>query len=776
MTWPLAARMYPWRRMLYLGIGSVVIAAGIGWLCWRAPGMSACEKAVRTGNHRSAVEICLASHQQTRSDGDLRWAAKAHLYLGEIDPAEALAERFRPGPLWGDAHAILSFVALRRERPGLALGHAVLAYIAHILDGDELGQASDALLVSQIAWRLGDLATALSAADSALALAVKLKEPRREVAAQFARGEALCVLADRPGAIEALTAAVDRAATRCDIAWARLKLGRCEILTGQPGVGMHHLDEAAEANRECGAPDITNAVYALQAWQLRSPDPTRALFLLDRLAADHGDDLDSLILRGMIAADRGALADAERYFAQAADFDPPSVNWAWEIPRFRGELAELRGGPLADVVAENYYRSSTALVGALRPAARAHSAFVVSAHRGSYDNLIALYARNRRWRDALSVVLDLDASDMLRATAGQNDLPSALSVAPALFANPAAAPPALVDDVLAAWRTRDLVIVVAPSPRRIGRGGERVIRIRVVDGQVTGEEVGDSGAAMKWADALFADLGDRDAARALAQLMIPPGPGDGRPLYVLTIGALGKVPLAALRDQDGALAIARRPIIRVLALRATNPESRATGPAVVIADPTGDLDGARAEGPMVAAAVGAARVFGATPPLHATRDRLWAASDAGLLHVAAHVRARGWWRALQLADGEVEPAEIVRRRFAPRTAVLASCGSAAAMDEEGWGSIAAALLEAGTSTVIATDRVIRDADGQAVMTAFYAQPDWRSDPARALARVQQAFDARASSADARRSEGSIWAAFLVLGRPPETPATVPPSH
>src|SRR5262249_19814274 len=60
---------------------------------------------------------------------------------------------------------------------------------------------------------------------------------------------------------------------------------------------------------------------------------------------------------------------------------------------------------------------SMALVASLRATARSRSAYLVSSHRGPYDGLIALLVRHERWRDALAVVLELDASDMLRATA-----------------------------------------------------------------------------------------------------------------------------------------------------------------------------------------------------------------------------------------------------------------------------------------------------------------------------------------------------------------------
>jgi CHAT domain-containing protein len=62
--------------------------------------------------------------------------------------------------------------------------------------------------------------------------------------------------------------------------------------------------------------------------------------------------------------------------------------------------------------------------------------------------------------------------------------------------------------------------------------------------------------------------------------------------------------------------------------------------------------------------------------------------------------------------------------------------------------------------VVATDRRVDDGATLEMMRDFYAQPDWRTDPARALARVQ----ARAAEAGAVTPQ--TWAAFSVLGRPP----------
>ena len=121
------------------------------------------------------------------------------------------------------------------------------------------------------------------------------------------------------------------------------------------------------------------------------------------------------------------------------------------------------------------------MIAALRDSSRARSAYLVSSHRGPYDGLIALLARHGRWRAVLAVLLELDASDMLRATAADT---VALDRAPLELSPPSpgpiAPPPSTVEDVLSAWRSRELVVVVAPSQRRIGPGRERAYRLRLV--------------------------------------------------------------------------------------------------------------------------------------------------------------------------------------------------------------------------------------------------------------------------------------------------------
>jgi len=748
------------------------VAGALVWLVLHSS-MSACEREVRSGDQQRGVDVCLQSYERTGNARDLVWAAKAHLQLGRFDAAEALASRLLGSARYGDAHGVLSYVAMRRGSLPAARVHATIARIAHTGAGDASGMAKDAVLLSQAAWRAGDFTAALDAADVAVGLAQRLDDSHGEVVAYLARADALRRMGDTAGAGATLGSAIARATEPCDKAWARVKNAMCKQEAGQDMLALLELDVAGRANRKCNSQDVAQQIAINEAWLLRWTDPVKALARLDDAAKAEGDDVTVMLLRGYLAADRGALVEAEHHLARAAAGEPPDADWPWEIARARAELSEVRGGMFGDMFAEYYYRQAVGMIAALRGTARARSAYLVSSHRGPFDGLIALLARHGRWRDVLAVILELDASDMLRATADDVVRRERLALEIDTPLSGPTTPGFTVEDVVAAWRSRELVIAIAPSRRQIAPGHERAYRLRIADGQITGEDVADAATARRWAEELYAEPGDRAAAQALGRMivplvpLVPLGPA-GTTLHVLAIGSLGKVPLAALRAGDGSLIIGQRPLARVLALGAKGPESTGAGPSAVIADPRGNLLRAAVEGVVVAQALGpGVQLSGAAASRPATRAQLWRARDASSLHVAGHIGVLGRWRTLPLADGEVSPAELVQQRFAPRIAVLAGCGSAAAMDEEGWGSIAAALLESGTAVVIATDRSVRDDAALFLMLTFYAQPDWRSDPARALARIQHAQDAQASSGDDALKQS--WAAFSVLARPPEVP-------
>jgi serine/threonine protein kinase/Tfp pilus assembly protein PilF len=757
------------RGRISIAMAALTVAI-VGLLVWSSVHRSSdsCDQDPQFVDLRHRSEACLASYQRTGNAHDLDLAANAALELGDLETAAQRA-RLLTSSQPGDAYAILSRIALKQNHANDALRYAALASAVHSVYGNGHDLADDALLRAQAFEKLSDPAAGLRAADQALAIALQLGDSHAEVAGYLARADALREIGDVRGAIDTLAAATERATVACERAWVYFKLGLCHVDTGQDELAMASLASAARADKQCKDPTLAKVVSLNQAWLLRRRDPAGVVARLDDLSREMGEGPESLLLRSYVAADRGDLATAEQYLEQAQQLDATDSRWMWRISQARAELAEQHGGIGGDLLAEAYYRQATAIVAALRRSISTRSAFLISSHRGPYDGLIALLARQGRWRDALSVVLELDASDMLRATANEIVTPDREPPYDRAVASSAVVPPPRdVDAVLSAWRARSLVIVIAQSDQQIGSGKERVYRLRIGDGQVTGEDVGDAREVRGWASELFKNPGDHHAAQALGKILVAREASD-RMLHVLGVGPLGKVPLAALRDDSGSLIISRRPVVRVLGLTATEPESTGAGPPVIIADPKSDLFFAAVEGRIVAEVVGQGAILaGSGTGVVATRAQLWGARDASLLHVAARVIRKGRWSVFALADGEATPPELLQHRLAPRLAVLSTGGSAAA-DEEAWGSLASALLEAGTAVVIAADRRVDDNAALSLMTTFYSQPDWSKDPVRALARAQAALAAKNGASSDDDSAASEWAAFGALGRPPFVP-------
>lgn len=782
------SRMPRWIPLLVVAVVIVIISGPLLRFA-KQRSISECERAARSNPSKDVVGICLESYRVTRDSQELRWAAEASLAIGDLEGAGQLAHSLIDGPSSIDGFRILSDVK-RRMTPANADAtqqeYAAIAFAAAMGANDGRGMVSAMVLLSKATCWQGDFTTAMDAADRALRIAERLGDASMEVSSHLLRADVLRRVGDVVGAAAAVKRASERMTSSCDKTWMHLHAGIHELDAGpdertfrrKPRIDLEpwmeelsigqaeraerELAWAEDSNRECGDAAASRSIHFGMARLMRETNPPGALENLNRVSKPEDDrNVESLLLRGYLAADRGAFDEADGYLVRAEGAEPLDPEWAWRIAQARAEVVELRGGPFVNLMAEYYYLRSIAIVSELRGRAQARSAYLLSSHRGPYDGFIELLARAGRWRDVLEVLVRLDASDMLGAAAAARDgIPLDLML---LHMRPATVehPPPMLETVLAAWRSRELVIVIAPSRHQIGRGREHTYRVRINGGQITGADVGDANVTRRWAQSLFDDPGDDVAARALGAIIVPPDSTD-EPLDVLAVGSLRKVPLAALRDDTGAPMVGRRPLARVLSILPGSPSPISTGLSVVIANSVGDRFSATLEGYSVASVLGyRGRLAGAFSSVSATRGELWAASRAELLHVVGQVDERDGWRALLLSDGAVTPDEIVQHGLAPRLAVLACSNSAVAHDEEGWGSIAAALLAAGTQNVIATERPLLDGESLPLMQAFYAQSDWRTDPVRALARVQTL---RARAEDEKPNYS--WAAFTVLRRPP----------
>jgi tetratricopeptide (TPR) repeat protein len=404
-------------------IAALIVAACIAWLAVRragaaSPSLSACEAVFRNGEYRRAIGVCFVSSESTRDPRELARAASAAMQIQDFAFAQLLASRLQATWLFGDAHQILGYVALRSGDAAGAWRHARLAFLVHELAGNERALAGDAALLSEVALKQGDFTTAITAADEAVRLAARLHQRGLEASVKRIRAFALRRVGEWDRAIADLRDAVEAAPDACSSAWNQFELALAyEDRLERLGDAGRAITEATKLSQECGDETLADALSFHVAWVHRIDRPEEARARLDALLPSHEDDAEIWLLDGYLHAGAGALAEARRDLARADACKPSDADWPWLIAQSRAELAELHGGVFGPMIAEFHYRRAVAMVAALRAAASGSSAYLVASHRGPYDGLIALLARQRRWRDVLGLMLELDASDMLRATA-----------------------------------------------------------------------------------------------------------------------------------------------------------------------------------------------------------------------------------------------------------------------------------------------------------------------------------------------------------------------
>jgi CHAT domain-containing protein len=202
-----------------------------------------------------------------------------------------------------------------------------------------------------------------------------------------------------------------------------------------------------------------------------------------------------------------------------------------------------------------------------------------------------------------------------------------------------------------------------------------------------------------------------------------------------------------------------------LGLGDPSPQVPASGRALVVADPAGDLPWARAEADGVIAALRRTTEWTAEslrgPSANGQGVRT-ALAGVELFHYAGHATfggVDGLESALSLAGGSrLTPSDILALPRVPPIVALFGCDTAR---ESAVGTLDAlgltdAFLVAGTRMVVATSRKVDDALSRDVATAFYVR--WLTTP-----RVAPAEALRSAVLAVReRSPGADWGAFRVL--------------
>jgi tetratricopeptide (TPR) repeat protein len=731
---------------------SIWIALALGGCGERAT----CQRAAARGNWSEALALCRERYSRSKDPEAGLQVARGLRRSGDLRGAMRMAQQLIHTRVATEAYAVLGDAAQRADDllTSREAWEAALKGYREAGNTYWVARAAHGLAGAYLAE--GNLALASDYEDLAITAAGQVGDHKSLLYYLLGRADIFRQRGLSTEAEGAIALAVPLLQTPQDRTWYALKRGILYVHIKAYTMARGELQRALALARTAESPlrDVELAVHLNLAWVERVEGNYRAS--LAHLAAAEALDpgnYDVHFNRGL------ALADSLQLEAAAAELERaqkalPQGLWLWAVPYQRARVAMARGDEAAAVAA---YRESILAVQALTERAGSYSPEVGANHREPYQRLFGIYAARGDWGSSFELVMELDLISLISSE--ETPAPAPLEQGlPNLATAPVIPPLPPRQQVLAAWRGRHLVVLVSDETT--------MWRLEVKDGQVSGRAVGRASELEELARELEARPADAALAARLGEAVLPASPraeSDDGVLDVLLIGAMARLPLAALRRKDE-LALVRTPLARVLGVLPRGRPSPSRSGAVVLGDPYGDLSSARREAEEVAARLGVAPLVGGA----ATRSALAGARGAALLHVAAHSALTAGGPILYLADGSIGPAEISSGKQAAGVVVLASCGGAVARDAAGWGSLAAAFLKAGSDFVIAPGRSVDDGATLQLILALYRRDlsAVAAAPAQALARAQVAMSSTL------RPE--IWAAFAVLRAPPSMAAARAP--
>jgi CHAT domain-containing protein len=394
------------------------------------------------------------------------------------------------------------------------------------------------------------------------------------------------------------------------------------------------------------------------------------------------------------------------------------------------------------------------------------SAFLGS-RQSAYEAFVEFLCRRGEYARAFDIVERSRARTLLDdVTAGREAVRTLLSLAQVQ----ASLPPdtALVEFA----RAGDMLGVWVVSARAM-----HFVPIRLSNGAV--ERLVDSFRVALRGDDERAELA---ASQALHAALVRPWYEHARAferLVFVGVGAVVRIPFAALRGERGGFLIERHvistvPSANVLIRCAARDRAieRRDGPALIVAPAT---TAAGADGVLLAAsraeAKEAARAYADAIVLEGSRATRAAFIDraptARIIHFAGHARAeRAGVPRLVFAPGERDAATLMHaediralRLPATRVVVLAACESASessSASSQGASSLARAFLAAGVPLVIASQWDVEDDAAAELSRLFHRSYGRGADPAAAL---------RSAQLDMipRHFRVRAWAAFAAVG-------------
>lgn len=724
-----------------LGVLGVLVALAPGACGGRAA--PTCSSAAADGDWRRAIPLCQARYERTRDPrAGLGWArglSRLHDWEGAMRVAQLLLET----PVRIEAYDILGYAATRVSDLTTSLEAWKQALAGHLAAGNTERVAPAAHGLAGALLSSGDMAGAEFYEQMAIAKAAAIGDRSWSLFYELGRADILRQRGQQHAA-EQLLEGVGEPQTEFHRKWFFLKRGILYVSLEIHEAARRDLTLALELAG--GDTDVKNAALLNLAWVERvEGDAAASLRYVEEAKAAGADDQDTHFLRGLAlhAGARHAEAAAE---LQAANALQPQGQWSWALPYYQGLVAQALGD---EAQAINAYEASALAVRALTERAGAYIPEVAASHREPYQRLFGIHAARGDWEAAFEVVMRLDMLSLLTSekppVAGKPEADVRSHPAPPLIHDP---PP--VAEVLAAWRGRHLVVLISDE--------QTMWRLEVRGGQVRGAAVGAAAELEELARALEARPDNAAAAARLGEAVVPPGGagarlgGEAGGLDVLLIGAVGRVPLPALQRR-GQLVIATTPLGRMLGVLPRRLTAAPRSGVVVFGDPNQNLPRAKQEAAAVGQALGVEPLLGAA----VTQQAMTAARGKALLHLAGHSQLTPEGAILHLADRSIGAGEICRLAPAPAVTVLASCGAAAARDDAGWGSLAAAFLDAGSEAVIAASSDVDDGATAQLMQELYRH-DVAGQPARALAQTQVKMS--------RSLPPRGWSAFEVLRAPP----------
>jgi CHAT domain-containing protein/tetratricopeptide (TPR) repeat protein len=241
-------------------------------------------------------------------------------------------------------------------------------------------------------------------------------------------------------------------------------------------------------------------------------------------------------------------------------------------------------------------------------------------------------------------------------------------------------------------------------------------------------------------------------------------------LYIVPHGSLHGVPLHAIAVDGRTLldetAVAYAPSA-IVARRLTGaPSQEETTKALVVGNPTGDLEHAEDEANAIGRWFGVEPIVGPKARVETVASSL---KHAQIAHFACHAffdLADPFSSGLELADGVLTAHDIQRDQISASRIILSACETAMVEAREGdeLFGLSRAFIYCGVPTLVATMWGVDDPATQGIMLAFYngwhaQNPQSRPGrPAQALREAMlQARDAGAHT--------HLWAPFIMIGNP-----------